>query len=86
MNPPYGREIKQWIKKAYEESLKLNTLVVCLIPSRTDTSYWHDYIFNKATDIRFLRGRIKFERENGLTSDSAPFPSAVIVYDNRVLK
>lgn len=75
MNPPYGREIKYWVKKAYEESLKGAT-VVCLIPSRTDTAYWHDYIFGKADDIRFLRGRLKF----GDSKNPAPFPSAIIIY------
>ena len=75
MNPPYGREIKHWIKKAYEESLNGAT-VVCLIPSRTDTIYWHDYIFGKADDIRFVRGRLKF----GGSKNSAPFPSAVVIY------
>ena len=75
MNPPYGRGIKHWIKKAYEEHMKGAT-VVCLIPSRTDTTYWHDYIFGKASDIRFLRGRLKF----GDSKNSAPFPSAVIIY------
>ncbi|MDR5622667.1 phage N-6-adenine-methyltransferase [Staphylococcus haemolyticus] len=75
MNPPYGREIKKWIKKAYEESLNGAT-VVCLIPARTDTMYWHDFIFDKADDIRFLRGRLKF----GGSKNSAPFPSAIVVY------
>ncbi|MDT0745472.1 phage N-6-adenine-methyltransferase [Mammaliicoccus sciuri] len=75
MNPPYGREIKYWVQKAYEESLKGAT-VVCLIPARTDTSYWHEYIFGKADDIRFIKGRLKF----GDGKNSAPFPSAVIVY------
>lgn len=75
MNPPYGREIKKWIKKAYEESLNGAT-VVCLIPARTDTTYWHDFIFGKANDIRFLRGRLKF----GNSKNSAPFPSAIVVY------
>lgn len=75
MNPPYGREIKKWIKKAYEESLNGAT-VVCLIPARTDTTYWHDFIFDKAYDIRFLRGRLKF----GNSKNSAPFPSAIVVY------
>ena len=75
MNPPYGREIKKWIKKAYEESLKGAT-VVCLIPARTDTTYWHDFIFDKADDIRFLKGRLKF----GNGKNSAPFPSAIVVY------
>ena len=61
MNPPYGRNIKHWIKKAYEESVKGAT-VVCLIPARTDTTYWHDYIFNNAYNIKFLKGRIKIRR------------------------
>ena len=72
MNPPYGRVIKYWIKKAYEESLK-GAVVVCLIPARTDTSYWHDYCM-KGT-IRFIRGRLKFNNKN-----SAPFPSAVVIF------
>ncbi|MDT4199074.1 DNA N-6-adenine-methyltransferase [Staphylococcus haemolyticus] len=75
MNPPYGREIKKWIKKAYEESLNGAT-VVCLIPARTDTMYWRDFIFDKADDIRFLKGRLKF----GNGKNSAPFPSAIVVY------
>lgn len=86
MNPPYGREIGSWIKKAYEESLR-GTLVVCLIPARTDTSYWHDYVM-KAKEIRFIRGRLKFEnrtfpswREDGNFKKSpCNFPCAVIVF------
>jgi len=76
MNPPYGRQLGVWIKKAYEESLNGN-VVVCLIPSRTDTKYWHDYCM-KASEIRFIRGRLKF----GNSDTSAPFPSAIIVFDN----
>jgi len=79
MNPPYGREIKQWIKKAYDESQKGAT-VVCLVPARTDTAYWHDIIFKAKSEndctIRFLRGRLKF----GGSKNSAPFPSAVVVF------
>ena len=75
MNPPYGRQIGEWLKKAYEESLKGNT-IVCLIPSRTDTKYWHDYCM-KASEIRFVKGRLKF----GNATNSAPFPSAVIVFN-----
>jgi site-specific DNA-methyltransferase (adenine-specific) len=90
MNPPYGREISQWIKKAYKESLN-GAIVVCLIPARTDTSYWHDYIFDKA-EIRFLRGRVKFQnrmlpslREDGShKTTGAPFPSAVIIFRGKV--
>ena len=65
MNPPYGREIKYWVEKAYRESIK-GAVVVCLIPARTDTSYWHDYIFPFADDIRFIRGRLKFGKTEGV--------------------
>ena len=75
MNPPYGRGIRHWIEKAYKESNKGAT-VVCLIPARTDTTYWHDFIFGKADNIRFLRGRLKF----GDSKNSAPFPSAIVIY------
>jgi site-specific DNA-methyltransferase (adenine-specific) len=75
-NPPYGRAIRDWIKKCYEESLKPNTTVVMLIPARTDTTYFHDYIYHKAKEIRFIRGRLKF----GNATNSAPFPSMVVVF------
>lgn len=74
MNPPYGREIGKWVKKAYEESLKGAT-VVCLIPSRTDTRYWHDYVM-KSKEIRFVKGRLRFI---GAT-ENAPFPNAIVVF------
>lgn len=73
MNPPYGREIGRWMKKAYEESLKGAT-VVCLVPARTDTAWWHDYAA-KGT-VTFIRGRLKF----GNATSGAPFPSAVVVF------
>ena len=73
MNPPYGREIKKWVKKAYESSLNGAT-VVCLLPARTDTTWWHDYCIKG--DIEFIRGRLKV----GGSKNSAPFPSAVIVF------
>ena len=75
-NPPYGRGIKDWVKKCYEESKKPNTTVVMLIPARTDTSYFHDYIYHKAKEIRFIRGRLKF----GNAKNSAPFPSMVVIF------
>ena len=78
-NPPYGKEIGLWVKKAYEESLTNNGVIVLLLPARTDTRYWHDYIFGKAKEIRFLKGRLKFEL-NGEAKQSAPFPSAIIIY------
>lgn len=73
-NPPYGRKISRWVEKAYSESQK-GALVVMLIPARTDTQYWHSYIFGKA-EIRFIRGRLKFSG----CKDSAPFPSAVVIF------
>ena len=76
MNPPYGNVLKNWIKKAYIESKKGAT-VVCLIPARTDTQYWHDYCM-RAHEIRLVKGRIKFVSDT--ISNSAPFPSAVVVF------
>ena len=75
MNPPYGREIKHWIKKAWESSKKGKTTVVCLIPARTDTKYWHDYCM-KAHRIVFIKGRLKF----GNQESGAPFPSAIVIF------
>jgi site-specific DNA-methyltransferase (adenine-specific) len=74
MNPPYGREIGRWVRKAYEESQKGAT-VVCLLPARTDTAWWHDYVIEHA-QVAFIRGRIKF----GDAKTGAPFPSAVAVF------
>lgn len=76
MNPPYGREIGKWVKKAYEESSKGNK-VVCLLPARTDTAWWHDYCMKG--EIRFIRGRLKF----GGQKNSAPFPSAVVIFRSK---
>jgi len=76
MNPPYGREIPNWIEKAYKESLN-GAIVICLIPARTDTKYWWNYIFPYA-EIRFIKGRIKFEN-NGKKAP-APFPSAIAIF------
>lgn len=74
-NPPYGREISKWVRKCSEESKKPDTLCVMLIPARTDTSYFHDYIYHKA-EIRFIRGRLKF----GDSNQGAPFPSMVVIF------
>ena len=75
MNPPYGREINQWMKKAYNSSLDGAT-VVCLVPARTDTAWWHDYAVKG--EVRFIRGRLKF----GGHKNSAPFPSAIVIFNN----
>lgn len=81
-NPPYGREIGKWVKKAYEESTKHDTTIVLLIPARTETAYFHNYIYKRA-EIRFIRGRLKFTDENGIAGDNAPFPSMVVIYNGR---
>lgn len=75
-NPPYGRELPKWVRKCYEESKKPDTLVVMLIPARTDTSYFHDYIYHKAKEVRFLRGRLHFNE----SKQGAPFPSMIVVF------
>lgn len=78
VNPPYGRGIDKWIKKGFDEAHKDNTKVVMLVPSRTDTKYWHQYVM-KADEVYFVKGRLKF----GDSENSAPFPSAVVVFDGR---
>lgn len=77
-NPPYGREVRKWVRKAYEES-RNGQVVVMLLPARTDTSYFHDYIYGHA-EIRFIRGRLRFTDENGNKKDAAPFPSMIVIY------
>ena len=75
MNPPYGRNIKYWVKKAYESSRDNGAFVVCLLPSRTDTAWWHDYVLPYG-EVTFIRGRLKF----GGATNSAPSPSAIVVF------
>lgn len=73
MNPPYGREIGKWVKKASESKN-----VVCLLPARTDTKWFHNFIYKQGgAEIRFLKGRLKF----GGSKNSAPFPSMVVIFN-----
>ena len=74
INPPYGRGVGAWVKKAAEEN-KAGALVVMLLPARTDTAWFHEYIYGNA-EIRFLRGRLKF----GGASNPAPFPSMLAIF------
>ena len=74
-NPPYGRQIHKWVRKAYEESLKPKTIVVMLIPARTDTRYFHDYILHRS-EIRYIEGRIRF----GEATENAPFASMIVIF------
>lgn len=80
-NPPYGRETGKWVRKAWEEA-KSGTTIVLLIPARTDTSYFHEYIYGQA-EIRWVRGRLRFEDEDGTVYQPAPFPSMVVVYNGK---
>lgn len=74
MNPPYGREIGKWIQKAYESKANV---VVAVLPARTDTKWFHDFIYKKPTvEIRFLKGILKF----GGSKNSAPFPSMIVIF------
>jgi phage N-6-adenine-methyltransferase len=78
VNPPYG-DIGKWVKKAHDESVENGAVVAMLIPARTDTKYWHDYIMKAASRIYFVKGRLKFKNgEND--SNSAPFPSVVVLF------
>ena len=80
-NPPYGRKISDFVKKAYTEFQNGVSPIVLLIPSRTDTQYFHNYIYGKA-EIRFLRGRLYFTNPNGSNEGRAPFPSMIVIYRN----
>lgn len=73
MNPPYGREIGAWMRKAYESSL-MGATIVCLVPARTDTRWWHDFAIKG--EIRFIKGRLRFVG----AKKQAPFPNAVIIF------
>jgi phage N-6-adenine-methyltransferase len=78
MNPPYGRQIGRWMEKAYKSSL-VGATVVCLVPSRTDTAWWHDYAM-RASKITYIRGRIKFVG----AKHGAPFPCAIVVFGQHI--
>jgi site-specific DNA-methyltransferase (adenine-specific) len=74
MNPPYGRTIGAWMRKAWEASQTAAEVVVCMVPARADTAWWHDYA--ERGERRFLKGRLRF----GGAASGAPFPSAVVVF------
>ena len=78
-NPPYGKDIARWVLKAYHESTK-GVTVVMLLPARTDTKWFHDLVLKNYAQIIWIKGRLKFEDENGKPGDSAPFPSMIVVF------
>ena len=76
-NPPYGREIGKWVQKAFNEAQN-GTTTVMLLPARTDTKWFHNFIYGQA-DIRFIKGRLKFGGQN----NPAPFPSMVVIFKSK---
>lgn len=80
-NPPYGREIGQWVRRAFLAIASGGAeVVVMLLPARTDTRWFHEYIYGKA-EIRFLKGRLKF----GGSKNAAPFPSMVVIFRRKAV-
>jgi phage N-6-adenine-methyltransferase len=81
VNPPYGREINEWVKKAYFDSMKYGSVIVMLLAARTDTKWFHDYIYKKPkVEIRFIRGRLKFNVAGTDECNTAPFPSMIVIF------
>jgi hypothetical protein len=74
LNPPYGGEVGNWVRKAYESASRDSATVVCLLPARTDTRWWHE--FCSQAEVRFVKGRVKF----GDAKTGAPFPSAIVIF------
>lgn len=72
VNPPFGNQISKWVRKSFDEAE--NCVVVMLIPARTDTTWWHEYVIKG--EVRFIKGRIKF----GGAKYNAPFPSAIVIF------
>ena len=82
-NPPYGRDMPKWVKKCYDETHTGDCLVaVMLLHARTDTRWFHEYIYHKADEVRFVKGRLRF----GGQTTNAPFPSMVVVFWGREMK
>lgn len=75
MNPPYGKEISAWMAKA-AEAAQAGATIVCLVPARCDTRWFHDHVLAHGAEVRFVRGRLKF----GTATNSAPFASLVVIY------
>lgn len=74
-NPPYGRDVGKWVRKAYEESFQ-DVISCLLLKVSSDTEWWHNYVM-KADSIQFIRGRVKYQ---GVSSGPAPFPSCIVVF------
>lgn len=89
MNPPFGRAISGWVAKAASEARR-GACVVCLLPARTDTAWWHNHVEPVRLglfpgELIFWRGRITFIDADGIAGDPAPFPCAIVVFDGRTV-
>jgi len=81
MNPPYGRQIHKWMKRATQQvGTEPVDIIVALVPARTDTRWWHEWVMPFADEIKFVQGRLRFLKNGVEEENSAPFPSAVIIY------
>jgi site-specific DNA-methyltransferase (adenine-specific) len=80
MNPPFGYEIPRFVHKAWLEANDDAEIVVCLLPARVDTRWWHEYVMT-ASEIRFIKGRLTFGKDGVDAVSPAPFPCAIVVFD-----
>ena len=80
LNPPYGRGIDKWVEKAYKDSNKYGNTIVCLLPVRSDTKWWHNYVM-KSAELRLLNKRLSFEKTG--YNNKAPFPACVVVFNGK---
>lgn len=82
VNPPFSN-MKEWVSKCYRESLAKDTIIVMIMPSRTDTKYWHNYVM-KATEIRFCKGRVNFNLEGKKPKAGSTFPLCIVVWKSNL--
>ena len=83
MNPPYGRDVKDWIRKAYHEHLKWNVSILALLFVKTDTKVWHECILHGKAEILFIEGRVHFWKNGKRSQNAAPYPSAFVFWRAR---
>lgn len=80
VNPPYGRALPGWLSKAWEEAQYNGATVVMLLPTRTDTKWFHEYVMPHASEVRFIEGRVKYRNPDTGLEAPAPFPSMIVVF------
>ena len=81
LNPPYGyKNLALWMRKAYWQASEHRATVVCLVPAHTGQPWWHDWVVGKASEIRWIRGKVCFLKPDGTKGSAAPFPSCIVIY------